>query len=144
MNKVLFSSNSVEWSTPQKLFDDLNSEFNFTLDLCASEFNHKLDRYYSIDNSCFDHSLTGERIFCNPPYDRKFVPRVLSFVTSKIYMRDVSIAVFLLPARTDVKWFHDFIYNKCEIRFLKGRLRFNDSVNVAPFPSMLCIFRGEL
>ena len=51
--------------------------------------------------------------------------------------------VMLLPARTDTKWFHEYIYNKAEIRFIKGRLKFGNSKNVAPFPSMIVVFDGK-
>lgn len=80
----------------------------------------------------------GHRVFCNPPYGRKVGEWV-----KKAYMegqKDDTLVVMLIPARTDTKYFHDYIYHKAEIRFIKGRLRFGGSQNSAPFPSMLAIY----
>ena len=56
--------------------------------------------------------------------------------------RGGATVVMLLPARTDTRWFHDYIYGKAEVRFIRGRLKFGGSKNSAPFPSMVVIF-GE-
>lgn len=136
--KGLFSSHSTEWTTPQWLFDELNEEFNFTVDLCATKENRKCLKYYSVDNDGLQRDLTGERVFCNPPYGAKELPKwIKKCACSKC------LSVMLLPARTDTKAFHDFIYKKAEIRFIKGRLHFGNSANSAPFPSMIVIFRNE-
>lgn len=50
VSKALFSSKSDEWSTPSKIYDDLNKEFNFNLDPCASENNHKCENYFTIED----------------------------------------------------------------------------------------------
>lgn len=79
----------------------------------------------------------GGVIWCNPPYGRevgKWVEKCANYD---------GLAVMLLPARTDTRWFHEFIYNKAEVRFIKGRLKFGGSKNSAPFPSMVVIFRKE-
>lgn len=116
---VMFSSNKNDWGTPQDLFDKLNDEFKFTVDLCADDTNHKVDKYYTKENDGMKADLTGEVVFCNPPYGRQ--------ETSK-WIRKCAEAkatsVMLLPARTDTKAFHEYIYNKAEIRFLRGRLKF--------------------
>ena len=57
--------------------------------------------------------------------------------------RGGGLAVMLIPARTDTKAFHDFIYHKAEVRFIRGRLKFGGSKNSAPFPSMIVIFKKE-
>ena len=78
-------------------------------------------------------------MFCNPPYSK------IAKWTEKCYRegcKDNTVVVLLIPSRTDTKYFHHFIYNREEIRFIKGRLRFGDSENSAPFPSMVVIFRG--
>jgi len=78
-------------------------------------------------------------VFCNPPYGRSLKDWV-----EKCYLeggKQNTTVVMLIPARTDTKYFHDYIYGKSEIRFLKGRLKFGDSKNSAPFPSMICIYR---
>ena len=79
-----------------------------------------------------------ERVWCNPPYGREIGKWV-----EKAYNESLkgAMVVMLLPARTDTKWFHDYIYGKAEIRFVRGRLKFGDSKNSAPFPSMVVIFR---
>lgn len=137
--EVVFSHKSDEWSTPQVLFDELNAEFNFGFDLAASHANKKCSRYTGdlFASGILSHIEYSEEYgFCNPPYSD-----IKSFVRAfSIY--DVNV-VCLLPARTDTKWFHDYCYNKpnVEIRFIKGRLKFGDSKNNAPFPSMIVIFR---
>ena len=88
----------------------------------------------------------GYRIFCNPPYGReigKWVKKAYMTQKAAQNYKCITLIVMLLPARTDTKWFHEYIYNKenVEIRFLKGRLKFGDSKNAAPFPSMVVIFR---
>ena len=134
MNRVLFSFLSEEWPTPQWLFDELNEEFDFDLDLCATASNRKCLYWYDKEQDGLKQDLRGWRVWCNPPYGRSIGKWV-----EKCSKCD--LAVMLLPARTDTKWFHEFIYKKAEIRFIKGRLKFGDSKNSAPFPSMVVIFR---
>lgn len=83
---------------------------------------------------------SNEIVWCKPPYGREIGKWV-----EKAYKESLEGAtvVMLLPARTDTKWFHDFIYGKAEIRFVRGRLKFGDSKNSAPFPSMVVVFRGD-
>ena len=78
-------------------------------------------------------------MFVNPPYSniRAFIEKGLKELKSG----SVQTLVYLVPARTDTKWFHELVYGKAELRFIKGRLRFNDAKNSAPFPSMLIIYR---
>lgn len=137
MNKVLFSSNKEDWETPQDLFDELNKEFKFSIDVASSEQNHKCNRYYTEKENGLKQNWNNEIVWCNPPYGRKIGDWVKKASESK------SIVVMLLPARTDTKWFHEYIYYKAEIRFIKGRLKFGNSVNSAPFPSMIVIFKGS-
>lgn len=137
---VMFSSQTDQWSTPQDFFDKLNEEFHFTLDPCADEFNHKCERYYTKEDDGLFQDWKDEIVFCNPPY------KWISLWVQKCYLHSRNgegLAVMLIPARTDTKWFHDYIYNKpnVEIRFIKGRLKFGNSKNSAPFPSMVVVFR---
>lgn len=81
----------------------------------------------------------GGVIFCNPPYGKEIGKWVAKCAEEA--KKPDTICVMLIPARTDTKWFHEYIYHKAEIRFLKGRLKFGDSTNSAPFPSMIVIFR---
>ena len=140
-NNLMFSSNSNEWTTPKDLFEKLNKEFNFNVDLCASETNHLLPEYYTENNTCFNADLKGKRVFVNPPYSHPLQAKIIKFCASC----NADIVVMLIPARTDTKAFHEYIYNKpnVEIRFIKGRLKFGNSKNPAPFPSMIVIFRKE-
>ena len=142
MNKALFSSNTDQWATPQWFYDELNKEFNFNLDPCADDHNHKCERYFTREQNGLSQSWGGSNVFCNPPYGReigKWVQK--SFEESK---KPNTMVVMLIPARTDTKWFHEYIYNKAEVRFLKGRLKFGDSKNSAPFPSMVVIFKEAI
>lgn len=136
---LMFSSKSDDWETPQWLFDELNREFHFTLDPCADKHNHKCEKYYTKEQDGLSKCWEGERVFCNPPYGRK----IGSWV-KRCYLHGrvgEGIAVMLIPARTDTIWFHEYIYKKAEVRFLKGRLKFGSSKNSAPFPSMIVIFK---
>ena len=139
--EVLFSSKTDQWSTPQKLFDELNEEFCFTLDPCADSSNHKCDIYFTKEENGLEKSWRGHRVFCNPPYGKEISKWVKKCYEENIIHRN--LIVMLVPARTDTKWFHKYIYkNKnAEIRFLRGRLKFGDSKNSAPFPSMVVVFR---
>lgn len=138
---VMFSSKTDQWATPQDFFDKLNEEFHFTLDPCADEFNHKCEKYYTKEEDGLFKDWEDEIVFCNPPY--KWV--ALWVKKCFIHSQNGGLSVMLIPARTDTKWFHDYIYNKpnVEIRFIKGRLKFGDSKNSAPFPSMVVVFRAS-
>ena len=133
--KVMFSSQTDLWETPQDFFNKLNEEFCFETDVCALPENAKCKKFYSPDENGLSKKWGGI-CWCNPPYGRKIGEWVKKASESK------ATVVMLLPARTDTKWFHDYIYNKAEIRFIKGRLKFGNSKNSAPFPSMVVIFRN--
>lgn len=139
MNKdACFSHQSDEWATPQELFDELNKEFNFDLDPCATSENHKCDRYYTMESDGKAQKWGGCRVFCNPPYSQ------ISEWVEKAFREtrnDNTLVVLLIPSRTDTRYFHDYIYQRAEIRFIKGRVKFGGKGS-APFPSMLVIFRG--
>ena len=121
------------------MYDALNAEFNFTLDPCADDKNHKCGKYYTKEQNGLNYSWGGEHVFCNPPYSEidKWVRK--AWEESAKYN---TVVVLLIPARTDTRYFHDYIYHRSEIRFLKGRLKFGDSKNPAPFPSMIVVFRS--
>ncbi len=142
MNKGMYMSKSYEYETPQSLFDELDKEFNFDLDPCASIKNKKCDKYYSKDQDglqlnwiIFPYIKT---VFMNPPYGKD-----IGMWVKKAYeeSRKGGIVVGLLPTRTDTKWFHDHVYKKAEIRFIRGRLKFEGSNNYAPFPSFIAIWK---
>lgn len=136
----MFSSKSDEWETPQKTFDELNDEFRFDLDPCADESNHKCEKYFTKEQDGLLQDWGGFSVFCNPPYGKELSKWVMkSYWESQ---KPNTVVVMLIPARTDTRWFHDYIYGKAEIRFIKGRLRFNNSKSNAPFPTMIVVF-GE-
>ena len=132
----MFSSNSDIWATPQDFFNALKQEFNFTLDPCALPINAKCSKFYTPEQNGLKQDWSNETVFCNPPYSnlKEWVEKA-----SNEAKRGAK-TVMLIPARTDTKWFHEHIYNKHEVRFIKGRLKFGDSKNSAPFPSMLVVF----
>ena len=136
---VMFSNKTDEWSTPRDFFDELNKEFNFTLDPCATPENAKCEKYYTKEDDGLKQDWSGETVFCNPPYGRAIKDWVKKcYEESK---KPNTTVVMLIPARTDTSYFHDYIYHKAkEIRFIRGRLKFGNAKNSAPFPSMVVIF----
>lgn len=139
MNKeIMFSSKTDEWSTPQDLFDKLNEEFQVDLDVCANESNHKCALYYDRKQDGLKMPWTDHVVWCNPPYGREIGKWV-----KKAYFEHSAhgtTIVMLLPARTDTRWFHNYVLGWSTIRFLQGRLKFGNCKNSAPFPSMLAIY----
>ena len=131
-----FSSANSEWTTPPELFEKLYDIYSFTIDACASDKNTLLSHYYTKADSCLDKTPVGERIFMNPPYGRE----IGKFVQWAYEVGSRNLVIALLPARTDTKWFHSYIYNKAKITFLPGRLKFGGAKNSAPFPSMIVDF----
>lgn len=134
VNSGLFTSNTDLWATPQAFFEELDNEFGFDLDVCAVSENAKCERYFNPKQDGLKQEWNGT-VWCNPPYGRQIGKWV-----EKAYKSDCTV-VMLLPARTDTRWFHDYIYGKAEIRFVRGRLKFGESKNSAPFPSMVVIYR---
>lgn len=136
---LMFSSQTDLWSTPQDFFDQLDREFNFTLDPCATYENAKCSKYYTIKEDGLKQDWQGETVFCNPPYGRAIKDWVRKCYEES--QKPNTTVVMLIPARTDTSYFHDYIYGKVrEIRFVRGRLKFGNSVNPAPFPSMIVVF----
>lgn len=136
---VMFSSKTDLWATPQEFFDKLNAEFGFTLDPCATHENAKCDKYFTIKENGLKQDWQGETVFCNPPYGRAIKDWVKKCYEES--RKENTTVVMLIPARTDTKYFHEYIYHEAkEIRFIKGRLKFGDAKNSAPFPSMVVVF----
>jgi site-specific DNA-methyltransferase (adenine-specific) len=135
----LFFSSEHDWATPQAFFDELNREFRFTLDACALPENAKCKLYFTPDEDGLIQEWNGHTVFVNPPYGRRIAQWV-----EKCYhesRKENTKVVMLVPARTDTAYFHRFIYHKAdEIRFVRGRLKFGNARNGAPFPSMVVIF----
>lgn len=140
ISKALFSSKSDEWETPQDFFDKLNEEFNFDLDPCASDQNHKCARYFTKEDDGLRQDWGGCRVFCNPPYGRLMIRWARKCYEES--RKPGTVVVMLAHARTDTRWFHEFCYGKAELRFIKGRLHFGGA-DRAPFPSMVAIYKGD-
>ena len=136
INKGMYSSNTFMWETPKELFEKLNKEFNFDVDVCATKENAKCKKFYTPEENGLQQDWTGT-CWMNPPYGKEISKWVKKAYESK------ATVVCLLPARTDTRWFHEYIYKKSEIRFIKGRIKFSNSKNYAPFPSMIVIFRNN-
>ena len=136
MNQGLYSSERGDWETPRDLFDRVNAEYHFTLDAAANEVNAKCKNYYSIHENGLIQPWEGV-VWCNPPYGRQIGRWV-----EKAYLswRGGAKVVMLLPARTDTKWFHEWIRPYARIEFLRGRVKFVGAEHNAPFPSMLVYF----
>jgi len=133
---------TVEWETPQNLFDDLNAEFGFDVDVCATHENAKCRMYLTKDEdglACpWVHEEEAERVFwMNPPYGR-----AIGHWMKKAYEESLKggVVVCLVPARTDTAWWHDYAM-KGEIRFIRGRIKFSGAKYSAPFPSAIVVFK---
>jgi phage N-6-adenine-methyltransferase len=136
----MFSSNDMTWETPQWLFNKLDKEFNFTLDVCALPETAKCKNYYTPQIDGLKQDWEDNICWMNPPYGRE-----VGVWIEKAYKESLkgAIIVCLIPSRTDTKYWHDYCMKTNEIGFVKGRLKFGDSKNSAPFPSAIVIFNGR-
>lgn len=134
--EVMFSQQMDVWGTPQWLFDALHKEFGFTLDPCSDGTNAKCERFFSIYDSGLSKDWGTETVFMNPHYSQ------CEEWMRKAYgaAQEGATVVCLVPARTDTEWWHRYAM-KGEIRLLKGRLKFGEATNSAPFPSAVIVFR---
>lgn len=159
MNSALmFSKASDEWATPQDFFVALDAEFRFTLDAAATRDNAKCADWMGPDSQHADALMvrnwgqrslyrctTIETVWLNPPYSR--CRDFVEMACAQSWLGHT--VVCLVPSRTDTKWWHELVWNaqthspyeRTEIRFIKGRLKFGEGKNSAPFPSVVVIFR---
>ena len=121
LTRGLFTSDKDNWETPQMLFDYLDSVYHFTLDAASSDANAKCKHHLTSEDDALSCSWRGERVFLNPPYGRQIKSWVEKASQEAAHGTQI---VMLLPARTDTSWFHDYIYHKAHITFLRGRLKF--------------------
>lgn len=126
--KGWYLSGTDKWATPQWLYDQLHAEFGFTLDPCPIGWSAETHPNGLALN------WQGHRVFCNPPYGRH-VDRWLAKAST------ADLAVYLLPARTDTAWWHQYAELATERRFLRGRLKYNDGKERAPFPSVILVYK---
>ena len=132
-----------DWETPKDLFRKLDEEFHFTLDPCATPQTAKCKKFYTKNDDGLRQSWAGEVVFMNPPYGRQIAKWIKKAWEES---KKGATVVALLPARTDTNWFHDYILNKAEIRFIRGRVYFRqdgERVDRAPFPSIIVIYRPK-
>ena len=146
MNKetqvVMFSSKTGEWATPQDFFSKLDWRFGpFDLDPCASPHNTKCANFYTEPEDGLSKDWEGHSVFVNPPYGRGIERWIAK--AYKESQKDNTKVVMLIPARTDTRYWHDYVMKASEIHFVKGRLKFGDSDNSAPFPSAVVVFDGR-
>lgn len=138
-NELMFSSKDHTWETPIEFFEKVDKEFNFNIDVCAVSETAKCKKYYTPEVDGLTQEWKGT-CWMNPPYGREIVKWI-----EKAYKESIKGAtvVCLIPARTDTKYWHDYIFPyAAEIRFIKGRLKFGKSKNTAPFPSALIVFKN--
>lgn len=139
ISTALFTSASDEWATPQDFFDRLNAEFAFTLDVAATIENAKTEYFMTEADDALAQPWRRESksVWCNPPYSAidKWVAKAHE------ESQKGATVVMLIPARTDTKYWHAHVMKASEIRLVKGRLKFGEGKNSAPFPSAVVIFR---
>ena len=125
---VHFMAVRSDWKTPRKLYEQLHQEFAFDFDPCPT-------------NPSFDGLKVewGRSNYVNPPYGNVIAKWLAKACDEQ---RKGNTSVFLIPSRTDTRWWHDYVMNANEIRFVRGRLKFNDQPNPAPFPSAIVVFYG--
>lgn len=141
MDEVLFSSDKMDWETPQDLFDKLNEIFDFGLDACASHENAKCREYFTEEDDSLQQDWNDGPVWMNPPYGRDIWKWMKKAVVESHENRETIVC--LVPARTDTKWWHQYA-TKGEIFYLKGRLKFGGAKNSAPFPSAIVVFRPKI
>ncbi len=137
LNESLYKSDKMDWGTPQYIFDYLNKEFNFTLDVCADSNNTKCKNFFSIENNGLSQNWDDNICWMNPPYGRDIKNWV-----EKAYResRKNCTCVCLVPVRSDTKWWHDYVMKSFEIRLFNKRLSFAGANNKAPFPAAIIVF----
>jgi phage N-6-adenine-methyltransferase len=133
---------SDEFGTPQEIFDKLDAEFHFTVDACASSDNAKLDQYWSKEENALSRSWAAQRVFCNPPYSRGNVKAFFMKAWNETRNGDCKLAVLLIPTYTEREWFHEY-REDFEVRFFKGRIKFEGGKTTARGNHMLVIFRSH-
>lgn len=141
--QVHFSSEKMDWETPQKYFNELHEKYNFTIDVATNGSNAKTENFYTEEDNALIQNWHG-RVFCNPPYGRE-LKRWVKKAYEESQKDHNELIVLLIPARTDTTYWHEYIFDKAEIHFLKGRLKFEvngKATNPAPFPSALIIYKG--
>ena len=141
ITKGLTSTGNIVVETPKYLFDKISSIFNFSLDVCALPENAKCESYYTPEDDGLSKPWRGG-VWCNPPYGKE-----ISSWVRKAYEESQkeynSFVLMLLPARTDTKWWWEYVQGKSTLFFIKGRVKFGDHNVGAPFPSLLARYMKD-
>lgn len=139
MQPGMRSSLRIDWATPSNLFHFLEKEFCFDLDACAEPDTAKAARFFTKEQDGLAQEWSGT-VWMNPPYGRTIGAWIRKAHSEAL--RGATV-VCLLPARTDTSWWHDYCMKAAEVRFLRGRLSFdNQRRGRAPFPSAIVVFRS--
>lgn len=142
LNNSLFSSNVHTWETPTDLFNNLDKVFNFDLDVCATDETSKCSKYFTPKVDGLSQKWEGN-CWMNPPYGREQIKWINKAYNE--YKENNSTIVCLIPARPDTKVWHEIIFSNAKaICFIKGRLKFGNSKDSAPFPSAIAVFSDTL
>jgi phage N-6-adenine-methyltransferase len=143
-NNGRYNGNGREWATPPEVFAPLHAEFGFTLDVCATPQNAKLPRYFTEAEDGLFQPWTGQRVWMNPPYGREVYAWVNKARLS-VTVDGCPLVVGLLPASTDLQWWHNDVVGYAEVRYIRGRVRFlTDGPYRASgfFPSVIVIWQN--
>jgi phage N-6-adenine-methyltransferase len=135
LNQGLFSSLTPEWPTPDAVFQALDDVYHFDLDACATAENAMCEQFFTMEQDALRQVWTGA-VWLNPPYGRE-IGRWLK--KARASSEQGATVVCLVPARTDTVWWQD-VCMQGKIFFIRGRLRFGDAQNAAPFPSAIVVF----
>ena len=142
LNKGLFSSDNQKWETPQDFFNKLNDVFEFKIDVCAEDSTAKCKKYFTIKEDGLTQSWQ-ETAWMNPPYGREQKKWILK-AKEESELNKITV-VCLITARPDTKIWQETIFKYYKaICFVKGRIKFGDGSNSAPFPSALVIFSEKI
>lgn len=133
-----FSSETDLWSTPQDFYCALHEEFGFNTDVCATADNTKCTHYFTKEEDGLSKEWHGV-CWMNPPYAREIGKWVKKASEAA---QEGATVVCLVPSRTDTRWWHEYIQDRSEVRFVKGRLKFGGARYNAPFPCAIVIFRS--
>ena len=130
------------WATPQWLFDELNEQFHFDIDVCASKKNAKCRTYYSKKEDGLKQQWKGA-CFCNPPYGSRVIDKWMKKALESSI--EGATVVCLVPSNTSTKWWHNYAM-KGEVWFIKGKVKFiknGKEEGPAGFHSAIVVFRGK-
>lgn len=117
-NNGRYNGNGRHWETPPEIFNPLHAEFAFTLDPCCTAQTAKAETFYTEEDDGLRQPWGGHRVFMNPPYGREI------YAWTRKARDSGALVVGLLPAATDLAWWHEDVIGQAEVRYIRGRVRF--------------------